>query len=948
MTPTRTARLQEILKAALFALGATITWLLLLDFSKAPLVPQLEPSWIAAITFGAAEKLQFGREIIYTYGPLGHLVFSTYSPVLFTADFIMEICLKGTYVTLIWVLSLRLRPIARGCFLLGAFVVAVLSYQAMYVFVIAALGWVLIERSRSNNLLLVPLLLFGGIAALIKITFLSFAVVVLTGGLTACLVQRRFVRAAVGMLGFTGAFCLAWIFSGQQLAHLPEFLWAASEITRGYPKTMSLPAPGSILAAGFAVGLLICGQLTFSFLRSKRQFPSVALTLLLGAAVFLSWKLGFSRADGHTAEFFYLAILLAISIPLFYHEELTPFGVINGAIAAGVVAISASTLYNQDPGLSSHFTGIVRARGQSNFSTLLHPAADAARWQAANAQYQKEFALPRIKQTVGDAPVDVFGYEQAIAIVNGLNYRPSPTVQTYCDYSPALSLANAAFYRSSRAPEYVIFKNQPIDNRLPTIDSAEVFVRLLQNYEPLFAERGYLLLRRQKFSETSLASEVRLLEKGTAKIGESIPVPQGMIWCELEINESFVGKLTGFLYHSPEMYLQMTSADGEVTQRRIFPTLAGIGFLVNPMPTSESDFVEAAAGRPSANSTIRTIRVVQNAAIGRLYRSRLTFRFSEISMPPLSKPYADALARELQGYTDVFSTPAVAVKSGFPLERFVLDGKRFLLVHPEGEVRFNIPPGATAAAGDFAIRPEAYLGGKTDGVEFLAEFAPSDQAQPSTVLYHRLLQPVTVEADRGIQRFRVELPAGASGQFVLRTLPGPAGRYDWDWAGWSDLSFEPFAVSPRVAHDISDLADQYGDIFNLRPLRIFSPAPLQRFKAGSGTFLLVHPLGEVVFKIPPNTKQVSGKFTIDPRVRDAGHTDGVEFRIAHAPDGGAPEQTLFTRTLKPAEQAGDAEVQEFSVTLPAGAGGTLILRTLPGPAQNSDWDWAGWSGIRFQ
>jgi hypothetical protein len=394
------------------------------------------------------------------------------------------------------------------------------------------------------------------------------------------------------------------------------------------------------------------------------------------------------------------------------------------------------------------------------------------------------------------------------------------------------------------------------------------------------------------------------------------------------------------------MHLEMVAADGEITQRRILPALAGIGFLVNPIPTSESDFVQAAAGRPSANSTIRTIKVVYNATIGSFFRPKVAFRFSEISMPPLSKPYAAAVARELQGYTDIFSTPAVEVKSGFPLERFVLEGKRFLLVHPVGEVRFDVPEGATAASGDFALRPEAYVGGKSDGVEFLVEFAPSDSAQAASILYRRMLQPLTVEADRGIQQFRVELPASMRGQLILRTLPGAMGRYDWDWAGWSDIRFEPNAISQRAGPGNSDPANQYyRDVFNVQPLRLFSPLPLQRFMIGPRTFLLVHPLGEVVFKIPPNTKEVSGKFAIDPRVPEGAQTDGVEFRIDHAPGDGAPEQTLFRRTLKAPERAGDEAVQEFNINLPAGAKGTLILRTIPG--QNSDWDWAGWSDIRF-
>jgi hypothetical protein len=352
-------------------------------------------------------------------------------------------------------------------------------------------------------------------------------------------------------------------------------------------------------------------------------------------------------------------------------------------------------------------------------------------------------------------------------------------------------------------------------------------------------------------------------------------------------------------------------------------------------------------GHSSPNATTQSIKVVNNPVMGTLFKSMVKYRFAEIPLSSIPKTSATALARELRGYSDVFSTPAVEVKSGFPLERFVLEGKRFLLVHPIGEVRFDIPAGATAATGEFAMRPETYLGGQTDGVEFQVEYAPSNTTLPSARLYERMLQPLTIKADRGIQRFRVVLPADVRGQLVLRTLPGVPGTYDWDWAGWSDVRFEPDTVGGPVGSDSSDVTDKYSDICNVRPVRIFSPRPLQRFMVGTRTFLLVHPPGEMMFQIPANARVLTGKLAIDERAYINGQTDGVEFRIDYASSAGTSGKTLYERTLQPRHRAEDAGAQEFTVALPPDEGGRIILRTLPGKAQNSDWDWSGWSDIHF-
>jgi len=46
---------------------------------------------------------------------------------------------------------------------------------------------------------------------------------------------------------------------------------------------------------------------------------------------------------------------------------------------------------------------------------------------------------------VGGASIDVLGFRQDAAILNGLNYTPHPVFQSYAAYTPGLQRLNTAF-----------------------------------------------------------------------------------------------------------------------------------------------------------------------------------------------------------------------------------------------------------------------------------------------------------------------------------------------------------------------------------------------------------------------------------------------------------------------------------------------------------------------
>ena len=85
--------------------------------------------------------------------------------------------------------------------------------------------------------------------------------------------------------------------------------------------------------------------------------------------------------------------------------------------------------------------------------------------------------------------------------------------------------------------------------------------------------------------------------------------------------------------------------------------------------------------------------------------------------------------------------------------------------------------------------PGAYTDGNTDGAEIAVELQPA--AGAAHTIFKRWLQPKTVPADRGMQRFDVTLPAIQAGtRLMIRTLTGPRDDGSWDWTYLADIRLE--------------------------------------------------------------------------------------------------------------------------------------------------------------
>ncbi|MGY8719874.1 MAG: hypothetical protein ACKVI3_19070, partial [Verrucomicrobiia bacterium] len=74
---------------------------------------------------------------------------------------------------------------------------------------------------------------------------------------------------------------------------------------------MGLPTPDGQLAVALWVFTALGAYVVWHLATQQNRLRSIACLLILAAFLFLNWKHGFVRADGHMLGFFYCALVSA-------------------------------------------------------------------------------------------------------------------------------------------------------------------------------------------------------------------------------------------------------------------------------------------------------------------------------------------------------------------------------------------------------------------------------------------------------------------------------------------------------------------------------------------------------------------------------------------------------------------------------------------------------------
>lgn len=746
---------------------------------------ELDASWRMALGKFFAEGRQFGTEVIFTYGPLGFTMGKTYWGGQWASLIGWHAVQAVIFATIVYWHAFRLTGYNRVFFLAFFFLFGLTYEDATHQIMIALAGLELIRRSRDPwRWSSAALLLLLAALSLVKFTNMLLCLALVTlAGLLELWVRRRAIALRIPAL-FVALFLLGWMLCGQHLGNIPAYLRGSWEISQGYQDTMGYSCPPIELYLGLTVlGLIILYTLV-NFLTAADRVRNLALTLGVGAFIYLNWKHGFIRADGHQVGFYFAALTVVVSSPLLL-EDGPRLRLPKLLILASAGLLTLFSMEKPLPGVARGTFGGAQHEINTNVAFALGLSNTRDLYDLRLRAEKDALDLIKTRAVVGQASIDVLGFEQAVALLNGFNYQPRPVFQGYSAYTPYLSHLNHDYFASDNAPEFVLFKLQTIDGRLHTMDDPHVLRILVQRYTYLFSELGFTLWQRKPGPFDASAFELKPLRSAELKLGEVHDVADFIgknVWVEIEYNFNLLGKLRRFFFKPPLVQLKVTDEKGVETFYRLPQPIGRTGFMLNPLIEDLSSFMRAAGGVPKRQ--VASIAVVTAPQDADCLQEKITVRLSEL---PRSDAGVSYFKQADQALFHMFMDAPISYQALNPPNEDLIDKRKVMVMHAPSEMVFEVPPGATEIVGAYGFLPGAYSeGGRTNGAEFVVYCNRDGEV---LALHERYLDPLRRMNDRGLQKFVAKIPHGVE-RVYLRINPGPYAEYAFDWTGWTGVEFK--------------------------------------------------------------------------------------------------------------------------------------------------------------
>ncbi len=586
---------------------ALVMWARFLIFPTLVASTNLDHSWMQALGHFYRTGAQAGTDYVFTYGPLGFFVTEAHDGGLYWQRYLWELVVKLAAAVVISLTLARLP--GRGFTLLAAaLVIAFVPYHfdTIYQVTLLAAGLLLIEGTCHRwprAAVLLPLL---ALLAMTKFTY--FVLALWTVALAELAVRLRGYR---GWLSPAPLYLLAllavWLFCGQNPLHLWAYCRNSWEVSRGYADAMAMS--GEPFDVGLAVVTMALAVLLLALAawRNRRGVVAVTTVLLLGPGLFLGWKHGLIRHDGHPFIFFGMAMFVALLLPRLLPRPTGPLTWL--ALGALLACSVGGTLLTADRVKPNCFAWNVE-QTEVNLAAALSPAAKKKELDAERARQEEDWRLDRVREEVGGASLDQLSCEQGVVLLNGLNWRPRPVFQSYTAYTPALLRANADYFRSAAAPDYVLCHFSPVDGRLGVSEDSLALLEILRRYYPVLAERQFVLFKRVAAGEESAEPLSRVVERRAIRFNEDVSLdglPGAYQWLSLRFSPSPSGVVRGACFKRDKLYLELRTASGAQLRRRLVAPMAETGFLINPLVDSTADFVRLYGA--SGNDRVVSFRV---------------------------------------------------------------------------------------------------------------------------------------------------------------------------------------------------------------------------------------------------------------------------------------------------------------------------------------------------
>ena len=569
--------------------------------------PGLDSSWVYAFNILPHTGFLFGRDVVFTWGPLGFLL----GPLNIGSNLIVAtgfgLFIHAIFAACLLYCALRassVLPIILFAFgyLLATVAVIELDYSYQLV-IVESLLVILAFRSRQLWWFVTPAA--GALAA--ALFFMKFgvgliALSIYAGAALFWLLAKQHGAPRV-VLTVVGSYLVPFVILAAMFLHsvrnVVAYITRSMDLSDGFQSAMSLNGSRLPLLLAFA-SAVVYAFVTLCFFRWKSDLRAALIVFF--PAIFLAFKHGFVRADGHERNFFPFVLALISILVLFVASRRQLFALVTGFCLVLSFSIPVGIYYSHKDQLPSRLDTLLGKKGLSN---LIRTVDFRSTQRTLDLQSDANFRTSQLPESWisdirgHDWTVDVIPWELTYIFRNHFRWDPEPTLQSFMAFTPALDQWSAQHFDSSKGPDVLIAQFSAIDGRNLLLDSPAMTRSILQNYE-LYREDvpdNLFLLKRRS---TPLAEDSVTLAEQDMRKGEWVDVPDSdhAVLAHLGLSISSFGRVVKTLYRIPAVYVDLIYRSGRKHSYRITPGDAEDGLLLNYVPTTPAEFSDLLHNRP--------------------------------------------------------------------------------------------------------------------------------------------------------------------------------------------------------------------------------------------------------------------------------------------------------------------------------------------------------------
>lgn len=538
----------------------------------------LDSSWQKTLFYAARNQIFFGKEFIFTYGPLGYLLYPM-SKLYYLFAALLNILFLFALKELFLFQDKRE-------FLWKALFVLLTLCSTLHDLFLLFLPFILWENAgrkpdKKNICFLSFCVLTGAITVFMKFTY--FPVI-----LFSCIFAdiRMLVREKKCFL--LGAFLLflplIWLLIGQNMGQLGNFFLYSFEIMDGFNKAMGY-FQGRIEYFFLAV-MLVCFLLCVVIFQLYEKKEELSLTEKI-------------------------LFFLAASLPLYVSYKYIAVRMDAGHIAGGLINMAVLAAYflcekmPENPGkrqwliritLLAVFCGIMGIVMTKQLPRLPGELLKKAAFGNIVSVFQKqgENVFGENEERAEKKSCDLFACGEFDFLHKmGFAYKPRPVMQSYSAYTEKLLYLNRT-HTAEASSDFLLFRLENLDRRFPMLADYSI-LPLCNKYVPEKVSEGnngtLLLMKKNLSGKERKLKKIREEKLAAGKEFTLLAQEKDKLYyASFHFEYSLLGKMVSFLWRVPPPVLHFTLKGEKNQEKDLIFSMTRSPFLFSPVLETTEEF----------------------------------------------------------------------------------------------------------------------------------------------------------------------------------------------------------------------------------------------------------------------------------------------------------------------------------------------------------------------